>query len=108
MTSSRKYKGKYVNIDPNNPDAVGICRLSNFVFNHKDLVKQMKWAGNTKVWTGLMVGKPFQDTLNEQNRPPMIKPDPLPIDNPSPPLKPPNALPYEELEQTLNDYKWGR
>jgi hypothetical protein len=111
MAFSRKYKGKYVNIDPKNPDALGICQRSGFVFNHKDLVKQMEWCGNNKIWTRLLVGKPFVDIPNEQNRPPMIKKDPVPIENPRPPIpNPPNnniALPYKELEELLNSYNWG-
>ncbi len=107
MTSSRKYNGKYVNLNPKNPETVGICDRSGFVFNHKDLIKQMKWAGNSKVWTGLLVGKPFVDTLNEQNRPPITKKDPCQVENPRPPKDSPNVLPYRELEDELNSHKWG-
>jgi hypothetical protein len=111
MGFSRKYKGKYVNIDPKNPEALGICQISGFVFNHKDLVKQMRWCGNSKIWTKLLVGKPFQDIPNEQNRPPITKKDPYPIENPRPPIpNPPNnnvTPPYEELEAQLNSYNWG-
>jgi hypothetical protein len=111
MAYSRKYKGKYVDVNPDNPDAVAICQRSGFIFNHKDLVKQMRWSGNTQVWDEIMVGRPFLDALNEQNRPPMIKPDPIPIKDARPPIpNPPNnniALPYKELEILLNDYKWN-
>lgn len=107
MSYSRKYKGKYVDINPDNPDALGICQRSGFIFNHKDLVKQMVWSGNTKVWTGLMVGKPFEDVLNQQNRPPTVKPDPVPIKDARPPMDCPDVLPYEALERTLNNHKWG-
>lgn len=104
MAYSRKYKGKYV-IDTEEP--VGICDRTKFIFNHKDLVKQMKWSGNSKVWTGLLVGKPFVDDLNDQNRPPMIKKDLEIIPNPRPPKPSIPIPPYQELEDILNHHKWG-
>lgn len=85
MSWCAKWKSKYVTIDPNNPKALGECDRSGFTFNHKDLHKQMEWRGNNLVWTGLMVGKPFLDKPNEQNRPPLVKDDPRPVKNPRPP-----------------------
>ena len=61
MTWIARWKGKYVNINPQNPNALGICDRTGFTFNHKDLVKQMEWRGDSLVWTGLMVGKPYLD-----------------------------------------------
>jgi hypothetical protein len=77
-------KGKHVSIDVNFPEAVAICDYSGFVFNHKDLVKQMEWRGNALIWTGYMVGRPYLDTPNEQLRPPILPPDPVPILLPRP------------------------
>jgi hypothetical protein len=75
----RPPKGKYVTIDINNPDALGICDYSGSVFNKRDLVKQMEWRGNALEWTGFLVGKPFIDVPNEQNRNPVLPPDPVPV-----------------------------
>jgi hypothetical protein len=69
-------------IDTN--DTVGRCDLSMMVFNTKDLVKKMEWVGNELVWTGMMIGRPFYDEPNEQNRPPLPSRDPAPVKNPRP------------------------
>lgn len=75
-------KGKHVIIDPENPLALGICDATGFVFRHCDLVKQMEWRGNSLVWTGFMVGRPYVDIPNEQLRTPILRADPVPIDLP--------------------------
>lgn len=80
-----RWKSRYVTIDPKNPHALGECDDSGFTFNHKDLVRQMEWRGDRLVWTGLLVGKPFLDTPNPQNRPPLVKDDPKAIRNSRPP-----------------------
>ena len=77
-------KGKYRNIDINNPDAKAVCDRTGFVFNHSDLVQQMEWRGDALQWTGLMVGRPFLDKPNELLRSPYLFPDPVPIENPRP------------------------
>lgn len=75
-------KGKHVQIDCSNPNALGICDYTGFVFNRKDLVRQMEWRGNALVWTGFYVGKPYIDKPNEQLRPPILPPDPVPVKEP--------------------------
>lgn len=70
--------GRHVFIDEQNPDALGICDYTGFVHNHRDLVQQMEWRGNAIVWTGLMVGRQYADKPNEQLRPPILPPDPVP------------------------------
>lgn len=82
MSWIKRWKGKYVNVDEKHPQGVGVCDDSDFVFNHKDLCKQMDWRGNQLVWTGLMIGRPYLDVPNEQNRPPIVKIDPKPFKNP--------------------------
>jgi hypothetical protein len=94
MSFLSKYQGKRVTIDPKNPEALGICDYTDFVFNHKDLVKQMEWRGDSLVWTGWMVGRPYVDTPNEQNRPPLVKDDPRPIKDP--------RVPQDTVQDTLN------
>lgn len=94
MSFVSRYKGKHVTIDRNNPEALGICDYSDFVFNHKDLVKQMEWRGDNLVWTGMLVGRPYLDTPNEQNRPPAVKNDPRPVKDP--------RVPQNTVQNTLN------
>jgi hypothetical protein len=78
---SNKY-GKHVSIDADDPDALGVCDYSGMIFNKKDLIKQMEWRGNALIWTGFLVGRPYADKPNEQLRPPMLPPDPVPVSLP--------------------------
>lgn len=80
-----RWKGKYVDIDYENPSPLGVCDYSGFVFNHKDLHKQMEWRGDRLVWTGFMVGTPFLDEPNQQSRPPLVKSDPSVVLDARPP-----------------------
>lgn len=77
---SNRPKGKNFYIDESNPLARGICDKTGFVFRHVDLVKQMEWRGNSLVWTGFLVGKPYEDVPNEQLRTILFPPDPVPVD----------------------------
>lgn len=74
--------GDYVRKDVIEP--IGTCDYSGFLFSRSDLVKQYEWRGNQLVWTGAIVGRPFVDEPNEQNRPPKIKGDPKAVQNPRP------------------------
>lgn len=74
--------GKHCFVDADSPLALGICDKTGFVFRHIDLVRQMEWYGNSLRWTGFMVGKPYVDQPNEQLRPPILPPDPVPVENP--------------------------
>lgn len=75
-------KGKHVRIDADSPTALGICDYTGFVHNRHDLVRQMEWRGNAIVWTGFYVGKDYADVPNEQLRPPILPPDPVPTYEP--------------------------
>jgi hypothetical protein len=113
MGFNTRYRGRYVSINPDNPSALGMCDESGFVFNHKDLVKQMQWRGNNLVWTGLLVGRPYLDKPCEQDRPPIVKDDPRAIANPRLPAdyREPDAnrvLPNKQLEQKLAIAKWSQ
>lgn len=74
--------GDYVRKDVIEP--IGVCDYSGFLFSRSDLVKQYEWRGKELVWTGAIVGRPFVDEPNEQNRPPQIKGDPKVVQNPRP------------------------
>jgi len=76
---SDRPKGKHVFVDQDSPQALGICDKTGFVFKRIDLIRQMEWRGNALTWTGFMVGKPYVDIPNEQLRPPILPPDPVPV-----------------------------
>ena len=111
MSYATRFKGKYVQINTDHPQALGVCDESGFVFNHNQLVKQMEWRGNNLVWTGLMVGKPYLDKPSQQNRPPITKDDPKTVTTPRLPKDYKSAdsnqvLPHEELIKKLQEVKW--
>jgi len=93
----KRWQSKNIVVDPKNPSALGVCDDSGFVFNHKNLVKQMEWRGDNYVWTGLMKGPQYIDKPQEQNRPPLVKNDPRPVMNPRPPT------PYTDPEYPVVD-----
>ena len=86
--------GKHIFIDESAPFGLGICDKTQFVYQHKDLVKQMEWRGNALVWTGFMVGFDQVDTPNEQLRPPIFPPDPVPLLLPRVEQVSPTGQPY--------------
>jgi len=51
---------------------------------YEKLEKQLEWAGDQKIWTGIWVGKDEMDRPNEQLRTPIVKADPQPVKNPRP------------------------
>jgi hypothetical protein len=79
---SYRPKGKHVIIDENSPKALGICDKTQFVFRRMDLIRQMEYRGNALVWTGFYVGRPYADVPNNQLRPPVLPPDPVPVREP--------------------------
>lgn len=99
--------GKYFQTSFTEPNSYGICDRTGFIFNSKDLKKQMVWAGNNLVWTGWMVGAPYIDEPSQQNRPPVILDDPKPVKNPRVPQDgsfedSPTIPPYPEITAELN------
>ncbi len=102
-------KGRFVNIKPDNPDAVGRCDRSGLICNYSDLVKQMDYIGSGLVWTGLYVNRYFADIPNPQGLNPVIKLDPVPVDHP----RPWNTQPNEDWSRdslewdTINETTWA-
>lgn len=102
----KRWQSKNITINPNSPNALGVCDDSGFVFNHKDLIKQMEWRGDNLVWTGLMKGPQYLDKPQEQNRPPLVKNDPRPVKDPRPPTpytdpEYPVVAPFPEILEVL-------
>ena len=61
--------GKYMRVDPDNPEGMGICDKSGFPFPRSELVKQMAWRGDRIVWTGFLVARRFADPIDPQDKP---------------------------------------
>ena len=74
-----KAAGRYVRIDQQHPQALGVCDVSGFIYNKRDLQRQMEWRGDALAWTGFYRGPDFIDIPNEQGRSPRIPPDPVPL-----------------------------
>lgn len=104
---SDRPKGKHVTIDPSNPKALGICDYTGFVHLRKDLVKQMQWAGDSLVWTGLYVGKDYLDVPSPQLRTPHLPPDPVPVLDARPPQADPPSLTADEIIAQLEQFRWS-
>jgi hypothetical protein len=98
---SNRPHGKHVSISQSNPQALGICDYTGFVFPKKDLIKQMEWRGNSLVWTGFLVGRPYVDKPNQQLRPPILPPDPIPVKNPR--LQQPSAAVWSNQSMAWTD-----
>ena len=78
-----KYKVKnYLNDDFHEP--WGMCDYSGQMYPRSQLLRQMRQGGNTVYWSGLWVYKDFIDPLDEQLKPPPVKPDPRPVRYPRP------------------------
>jgi hypothetical protein len=61
-----------------------VCDLTGDIVPYTDLVKQYRYTGNGKVWTGLWVYKNNVDKLNAQLLSYEPKIDPVPLDHPRP------------------------
>ena len=108
---SDRPKGKNFFVDDSSPLARGLCDKTGFVFRHVDLVKQMEWRGNSLVWTGFLVGRPYEDVPNEQLRTILFPPDPVPVDmarpyRPSPVFWENQSVYWEDL-QILSWESWS-
>ena len=76
--------GKYMHVDPDAPEAVGICDLSGFPFPRSQLHKQMVWRGDRIVWSGTMRGARYLDPIDPQDKPKRGGTDPEPLTNTRP------------------------
>lgn len=74
----------YGAVNPRDPVGYGTCDYSGDIVKRTDLVKQMAWRGNKLVWTGFMVSKHRADPPHDQQRTPILPPDPVPVLNARP------------------------
>lgn len=109
---SYRPKGRHVHINPSHPEALGMCDHTQFVHMRKDLVRQMEYRGEDLVWTGLYVGRQYVDVPNDQLRPPLLAPDPVPVLEPrvqqgSGVILPPPEVPPIQSFNNLETYGWS-
>lgn len=107
MSWVSRWKSKNLVIDPNDPNGMGVCDRSGFIFNRKDLVEQKEWRGNRLVGTNMFVGPQYLDTPQQQNRPPLVKADPIPLKKPRPEQPSEQVPSYDKLVQLLNKVTWN-
>jgi hypothetical protein len=74
----------YIKKNPKKAGVLGVCDRTGFICNRGDLVKQMQWAGNSLIWTGLLVYKEEVDPPQPQDKVPPVKADPTPVIDPRP------------------------
>lgn len=79
-----RWRGRFFEVDPDNPSAEGICDACGFRFNLKNMVWQYQFQGSTipQNTRFLVCGRPScLDELNAQDMPYILPPDPLPVFN---------------------------
>lgn len=76
--------GKYTKMSLRDPRGIARCDYSGLMVRHADLKKQKQYRGTGLVWTGLLVAPQFADVPNPQELIPIIKLDPVPLNNPRP------------------------
>lgn len=62
----------------------GMCDRTGLMYPRSQIVKQMQQTGNGVTWSGLWVGIPNLDQLDQQKRVPPVKRDPTPVKLPRP------------------------
>lgn len=80
------------------PQAMGECDRCGFWHSHADMIRQLQWAGNKLIDTGLLVGRDCLDRPQDQFRSIILPPDPIPILNARPS---PNVTPFPIVGQPL-------
>jgi hypothetical protein len=76
--------GKYTKMSKDNPRAIGRCDYSGLLVSHAGMKDQYQYRGQGLVKTGYRVYSKFLDVPNPQDLSPLIKADPVPIQNARP------------------------
>ena len=71
-------------VNPEAPQAFGICDRCGCLYNHADLQWQFDWRGDKLQNIRLLVCPPCLDVPFELNRPLHLPPDPVPVMNARP------------------------
>lgn len=74
--------GRYVDIDPENPEPMAVCQRTGVLCMRSDLRMQYEWRGTSLQWTGFWVHKDFLANPNPQKATIILPPSPMPVDNP--------------------------
>lgn len=74
--------GKYTKMSMRDPRGIARCDYSGLMVRHADLKKQKQYRGTGLIWTGLLVAPQFEDLPNPQDLIPLIRLDPVPLENP--------------------------
>lgn len=90
-------KGKYTRMNPSKPRGIGTCDYSGLMVRHENMIQQFQYRGNGLVWTGFWVNPKFADKPNPQDLIPIIRLDPVPLQNARP-----DAEVYDQTITTLN------
>lgn len=69
-------------VDPRKPSAFAVCDRCGDWYNRPRLQFQKEWRGQALVSTGFLVCERCLDIPFVQNRPLLLPPDPVPIENP--------------------------
>jgi hypothetical protein len=92
--------GRYVSIDPNNPEHTALCQRCGSPNNRVNLMPQMQWAGMGLIDTGYRVCARCLDVPNPNERTLILPPDPAPIFDALP-----IAFPMEEDDYLTDEAK---
>lgn len=68
------------------PEAQAVCERCGFIFQHSRLSWQWEWRGNSLTNIRRLVCRTCLDKPQEQLRPRILPPDPVPIKDPRPPF----------------------
>ncbi len=76
--------GKYTKMRKNDPRGIARCDYSGLMVRHSNLKRQMAYRGTGLVWTGYLVNPKFADTPNPQDLTPLLRLDPVPLNDSRP------------------------
>jgi hypothetical protein len=77
-------RGRYGSVNREHPEAAGVCDRGGEVRKLSELRKEMIWAGKTLRWNGMLCCAEHIDPPHDQDRVLILKPDPVPVQNPRP------------------------
>jgi len=74
----------YPYVDLNNPQPRGRCDRGGEIRPLNELRKEMVWVGERLQWNGWLVCDRHRDPPHPQDKPEVLPPDPVPVENPRP------------------------
>lgn len=89
-------------VDPQNPRAFGVCDRCGMYWNLEKLNFQFDWRGNRLQNLEIRVCQRCMDVPQEQYRPIIVPPDPMPVYMPRPDTYASQQMPYLLTDTTFN------